>query len=49
MSIADEVRAAQDEKEMTRNAIKMLLAINPGDSEGIALAAEFREAYGENV
>ena len=45
VKIADEIRAKQDTKEMTRRAIKMLKNLG-GDYED--LAKEFKDAYGED-
>ena len=47
MTIAEKIMAQRDVKEMTRRAIRTILAINPDDEDGIALRAEFEREYGE--
>ncbi len=49
MTIAQQIRARQDTKEMTRRAIRALLAINPDDAEGIALRDDFERTYNETL
>ena len=49
MKIAETILARQNIKEMTRRAIKILIASCPNDNETIALQAEFEREYGEKV
>lgn len=46
MSIAEQIRQNQDQKEMTRMAIKILESAGENADD---LRAEFLEAYGEEV
>lgn len=49
MNIADKIIESQDVKEMTRKAIKVILAIDHTDPIGLELAEEFLAEYGEPV
>ncbi len=49
MDVAKAVLDAQNVKEMTRRAIKVILAIDPMDPVGMELVEDFKKEYGESV
>ena len=49
MGMAAKVLAQQDTKEMTRRALRILLAIDGDSAETAQMCKEFKATYGEEV